>query len=81
MGPEPHIPYLNKDGASESGDYQSQMLHIKRRRILYLVVLFLGQVLAHFLVNDFLVVLIVHVNASIGNCIIHDLVSIVVKDR
>jgi hypothetical protein len=32
-------------------------------------------------VKDFLVVLIVHLDASIGNYILHDLVSIAVKDR
>jgi hypothetical protein len=32
-------------------------------------------------VKVFFVVLIVHLNASIENCILHDLVHIVVKDR
>jgi hypothetical protein len=31
--------------------------------------------------KDLLVELIVHLNASIGNCILHDLVSIAVKDH
>jgi hypothetical protein len=31
-------------------------------------------------VKDFLVVLIVPLNTSIGNCVLHDLVSSVVKD-
>jgi hypothetical protein len=41
---EPRNPHLNKDGASASGDYQSQMLNMKRLRILYLAVLLLCQV-------------------------------------
>jgi hypothetical protein len=44
MIPEPQNPHFNKDGASALGDYQSQMLNIKRLRILYLTVLLLGQV-------------------------------------
>jgi hypothetical protein len=34
-----------------------------------------------FLVKDFLLVLIVGMNVSIGNCILHDLVCIAVKDN
>jgi hypothetical protein len=63
------------------------MLNIKRLRIHYLAVFLLGhinssrtQLLIHFLVKDFLVVLTICLNASIGNYILHDLVSIVVKD-
>jgi hypothetical protein len=42
--PESRNLHLNKDGGSASDDYQSQMLNIKRLRILYLAVLLLVQV-------------------------------------
>ena len=38
------IRTCNKDGAGTSDDYQSQLLNIKRFRILYLAVLLLSQV-------------------------------------
>ena len=64
------------------------MLNIKRLSILYLTILLLGQVnsgrtqlLVHCLVNDVLVILIILLNLSIGNFVLHDLVSIAVKDR
>jgi hypothetical protein len=41
----------------------------------------LSMVSHHFLANDFLVVLIVHLNVSIGNYVLHDLVSIAVKNH
>jgi hypothetical protein len=44
MVPEPWNPHMDKDGVNASDDYQSQMLNIKRLRILYLAVLLLGQV-------------------------------------
>jgi hypothetical protein len=74
--PEPQNHHLNKDGTSASCDSQYQILNIKRLRNLYLAVL----LLVHFQAKDILVVRIVHLNLSIGNYIIHDLVSTVVKD-
>jgi hypothetical protein len=41
---EPWNPHLKKYGACALDEYQSQTLNIKRLRILYLVVLLLGQV-------------------------------------
>jgi hypothetical protein len=66
---------------------QYKILNIKRHINLYLEVLRLShvnclktQLLVHFWAKDFLVVCIVHLNASIGNCVVHDLVSRAVKE-
>jgi hypothetical protein len=62
-------------------------MNIKRLRNLYLAVLLLSQVnprrtelLVYFQVKDFLVVCIVCLNATIENCILHNLMSSVVED-
>jgi hypothetical protein len=85
--PKPQNHHLNKDVASASCDNQYQIFNIKRLRNLYLVVLLPGQVncwrtqlLVHFWDNDVLVVRNVCLNVSIGNCVLHDLVSSVVED-
>jgi hypothetical protein len=85
--PEPRNYHLNKDRGSASFDSQYQRMNIKKLRNLYLSVLLISQVnprrtylFVHFQAKDFLVVHIVCLNVSIGNCVLHDLVSSVVED-